>query len=583
MRRCRARVAVLLLASGFVIASAGILTMPVEELKPGMKGYGRSVFFGAEVEEFGVEVVDVMHQVWPRGDMILCRLSGQGLEEAGVISGMSGSPVYIDDKLVGAVAYGWGFAKQPLAGVTPAAQMLRIWEEEDRPEGAGGSRSGRPSGASRRLAGLSSLPLPLALSGFTPALAELVGPALAEFDLGPVGAAGTASSVSWDTACLVPGAAVGVALIDGDVRLSGIGTLTCRDGDRILAFGHPMLQAGSVRMPMVGGVIHSVLPSVANSFKLFSPTAPVGTVTQDRLAGIGGAIGPIPEMMPVTAAVSSPSGLDTYRFRVVEQEDLAPLLVAVGLTDVVYQTEGDMEEATLASRMTVRLSPRAGRASAGPVDSLVVEHRFSGVNPAADLFKAVRTELDVLFGNRFLPAPIAAVVLDLEFVPGRNLVYLLSTWADKSAVRPGDSVGVRLGLRDFRGDDSERVLTVAIPAQTPEGRLRLVIAPRDSLLALEVVRAPGRFEPGSFADLIGLLSETGREDELVVAGFSARPGLTLGGRELPAPPPSLRAVLLNSPSDEPIVPTNESPVFRQTFRLDRVVSGVARLDLEVRR
>jgi len=564
------------------MALASIPTMPVDQLRPGMKGSGRSVFFGTEIKEFGVEVVDVMHQVWPRGDLILCRLSGQGLEESGVVAGMSGSPVYVDGKLIGAVAYAWGFAKQPLAGVTPAAQMLRIWDEQDRSEGVGGSRSGRVSGANR-LAGLSALPLPLALSGFTPALAELVGPALAEFDLGPVGAAGTVSSASWDTSHLVPGAAVGVALVDGDVRLSGIGTLTCRDGDRILAFGHPMLQAGNVRMPMVGGVIHSVLPSVASSFKLFSPTSPVGTIRQDRLAGVSGDIGPVPEMLPVTAVVSSPSGLDTYRFRIVEQEDLAPLLVAVGLAGVVYQTEGSMEEVTLASRMTVRLSPGANRQPQGSADSLTIEHRFCGVNPAADLFRATRNELDVLFGNRFLPAPIAAVELDLSFIPGRNLVYLLSARPDKATVRPGDSVRIRLGLRDFRGEDSELAITIGVPEPTPEGRLRLVIAPRDSLLALEVMRAPGRFEPNSFAGVLELLSETGREDELVVAGFSARPGLTLAGKELPAPPPSLRSVLLNSRSDEPVVATSESPVFHQTFRLDRVVSGVARLDLEVRR
>jgi hypothetical protein len=527
-----------------------------------------------------------MHHVSPRGDLILCRLSGQGLEESGVVAGMSGSPVYIEGKLVGAVAYAWGFAKQPLAGVTPAAQMLRIWDEKDRSESPGGSRSGRISGGNG-IAGLSALPLPVALSGFTPALAGLIEPALKEFGLSPVGAAGTASSAAWDTSDLVPGAAVGVALIDGDVRLSGIGTLTCREGNRILAFGHPMLQAGNVRLPMVGGVIHSVLPSVATSFKLFSPTAPVGTINQDRLAGVGGEIGPVPDMLPVTAVVSSPSGLDTYRFRIIEQEDLAPMLAAVGLTDVVYQTEGNLEEVTLASRMTVRFSsPRSLTPvprSPNPSSPLVVEHRLTGTNPAADLFKTVKSELDVLFGNRFLPAPIAAVEFDLNFSPGRDLVYLLSARPNLVSVRPGDSVRVTLGLRDYRGDDSELAVTVAIPEPTPEGRLRIVIAPRDSLLALEAMRAPGKLEPSSFADLLELFSQTGRENELVAAGFSARPGLTLAGKELPAPPPSLRSVLLNPRSDEPVMATSESPVFRQTFRLDRVVSGVARLDLEVER
>ena len=332
-----ARICVLLVAV-FAVALAGIPIMTVDELKPGMKGTGRSVFFGTEIKEFDVEVVDIMRHVWPRGDMILCRLSGQGLEESGLVAGMSGSPVYIDGKLVGAVSYAWSFAKEPLAGVTPAAQMLEIWNEPDRSESPGGSRSGRTA-RSGGLAGLSALPLPVALSGFTPALAELVGPALKGFDLLPVGAAGVLGATA-DTSALVPGAAVGVALVSGDVQLSGIGTLTCREGNRILAFGHPMSRAGNVRMPMVGGVIHSVVPSVASSFKLFSPTAPLGTINQDRLAGVGGYIGPVPAMLPVTAVVSSPSGLDTYRFRIVEQEQLAPTLAAVGLTDVVYQTEG---------------------------------------------------------------------------------------------------------------------------------------------------------------------------------------------------------------------------------------------------
>jgi hypothetical protein len=547
--------------------------MTVDQLKPGLKGTGRSVFSGTEVKEFGVEVIDIMRNVSPRNDLILCRLSGQGLEESGVVAGMSGSPVYIDGKLVGAVAYAWPFAKEPLAGVTPAAEMLRIW---DQPDGSEGSHSGRRSGGSGP-AGLAALPLPVALSGFTPALAELLEPELRKFGFAPVAAAGSAAGAI-DSADLVPGAAVGVSLIDGDVRLSGIGTLTCRDGNRVLAFGHPLLQAGNVQMPMVGGVIHSVVASVAVSFKLFSPTAPLGTIKQDRLTGIAGSIGPIPDMLPVAAIVSSPSGLDTYRFRVVEQEDMDPMLVSAGLADVVYQTEGNLEEMTLASRMTVHFSS-SGTAS----PPLVIEHRFSGVNPAAMLFRSTAGELDALFGNQFLPAPITAVDFHVRFTPGRDLVYLLSARPQLARVSPGDSVRVTLGLRDYRGADSETVIVIHIPEPTPEGKLRIVIAPPDSLLALEAMRAPAKLQPESFAGLVEFLSQTGRENELVAAGFTSRPGLTLAGIELPSPPPSLRSVLLNPRSDERVAPTSDSPVFRQTFNLGRVVSGVVRLDVEVKR
>lgn len=588
-RPAHAAVFFLLLSAWCTIGLAGIPIMPVDQIKPGMKGTGRSVFFGTEVKEFGVEVIDVMHKAWPRGDLIICRLSGQDLEESGVVAGMSGSPIYIDGKLVGAVAYAWGFAKEPIAGVTPAAQMLRIWNEPDRSGGPGGSHSGRLSEGNVPT-GLSPLPLPVALTGLTPALAGLIEPSLSKFGLTPVAAAGAASTGAADTADLVPGAAVGVALIDGDVRVSAMGTLTCREGNRILAFGHPMLEAGNVRLPMVGGVIHSVVPSEMSSFKLFSPTAPLGTINQDRLAGVGGDIGAVPEMLPVTTVLSSPSGLDTYRFRVVELEDMVPALTAVGLTDVVYQTEGNLEDMTLASRMTVRLSPVANRhspigirQSQIPVDSLVLEHRFSGTNPAEELFRTAQNELGALYGNRFLPAPVASVAFDLRFTPGRNLAYLLSARPDRVRVRPGDSVRVTLDLRDYRGNDSELTVAIDVPEPTPEGGLRIIIAPRDSLLAFEAMRAPATLEPESFARLVELLSQTGRENELVAAGFITKPGLTLAGEELPTPPPSLRSVLLNRQSDEPVTVTNESPVFRQTLRLDRVISGVVKLDLEVKK
>jgi hypothetical protein len=564
----------LLLTAWFAVGPA-LDVLPVSQVKPGMKGVGKSVFSGTATQDFSVEVIDVMPKVWPRGDLILCRLSGQGLEESGVIAGMSGSPVYIEGKLVGAVAYAWAFAKEPIAGVTPIEQMLRIWKEKDRPESQGRITPGREGTGHL---GLSPLPLPLSVSGLTPALSAVISPAFKEINLQPVAAAGRGYAA--DTSTLVPGGAVGVALTSGDVELSAIGTLTCREGDRILAFGHPMFQAGAVRMPMVGGVIHSVLPSVANSIKLFSPTSAVGVITQDRLAGIAGTIGPEAPMIPVTAALRSPSGLDTYRFRVLDQEDLAPLLVAAGLTDIVFQTEGTLDRVTLSSRLTVAFRP-AGP-SPGP-SSLVVEHRFAGDNPAADLFRAAKNELEAIFSNRFLPAPVANVQLVLDFQPGTDLTYLLTAAAEQNSCLPGDTLRVKLGLRDYRGTDSDTTVAVVVPATMPAGTLRLLIAPRDSLLMMESARAPARLAPASFPSLLALFSETGRENELVVAGYVERPGLVLGDRELPSPPPSLRSVLLNPRSDELVTATSESPVFRQVLRFDRVVSGVARLDVEVRR
>ncbi len=555
-------------------------TIPVGEIRPGMKGTGRSVFAGAEVEEFQVEVIDVMRQVSPRSDLILCRLSGQGLEESGVIAGMSGSPVYLEGKLAGAVAYAWGFAKQPIAGVTPIGQMLDIWNRAQSP-GSSSRRSKLLSPADAALAGMNRLPIPVALSGLTPRLAELITPALNEYNLTPVAAAGRTSTTGpADTAVLVPGAAVGVSLIDGDVQMAGIGTLTWREGDRIIGFGHPMFQAGAVNLPMVGGTIHGVLPSLALSFKFFSPTAPIGTVTDDRLSGIGGRIGPIPPMTPVTVTLFSPTAVDTYRFRVARLDELAPLLIAIGLADVVYETEGMLEEVTIASKMVVHFGP--DKAAAQAEEPLRLEHVFSGINPAARLFKSVRDELTLIYENRFASPEVNRVEFELRLTSGQNLAYLLSARPDRSRVRPGETVNVVLRLRDYRGAEWEHRTAFTVPLTAREGNVSVLFLQPDSFLMQEATRAPGRTTPASLAHLKELLAETGREDELVVVGYAPTGSLVVEERELPAPPPGLRAVLAGR-RDRTAVATPSSILFRHRLQVGRAVSGSARFELEIRR
>ncbi|MEO0071733.1 MAG: SpoIVB peptidase S55 domain-containing protein, partial [candidate division WOR-3 bacterium] len=325
MSTYRVAITVLFLVS---FAFPKISILPVDSIRPGMKGIGRSVFSGTKVEEFEVEVLDVMRNVSPHRDIILCRLSGAGLEKTGVIAGMSGSPVYINNKLAGAVASTWSFAKEPVAGVTPAKEMLDIWDRErdsstrqslprahrkgflhfSRNDGARGLgwkekiKTGK-GGLGEAEWGMTHLPLPLTISGFNPAIKEIAQPILAQYNLTLVGATGSAPN-TLDTANLIPGGAVGVGLIDGDVRLAAVGTITHREGNRILAFGHPLFLAGDVALPMTGGVIHSVLPSMELSFKIFSPSPPIGVITQDRESGVSGLIGPLPPMVPISVAVT---------------------------------------------------------------------------------------------------------------------------------------------------------------------------------------------------------------------------------------------------------------------------------------
>ncbi|MCD5401397.1 hypothetical protein LR013_02225, partial [candidate division NPL-UPA2 bacterium] len=284
--------------------------MGVEELRSGMRGIGRTVFSGTKVEDFDVEILGVLENVWPRGDLILVRLEGGPLERTGVISGMSGSPIYIEGRLIGALAYAWPFSREAIAGVTPIKDMLSIWEADKNIRGDEASWSWEQPLTGESGPGaftLKPLPSPLTLSGFDPQVIREMELTLSRFGFlitqGGGGAAPEKEEVS-----LVPGAAVGVPLIKGDLNATVIGTLTYRRGDKILALGHPMLFGGTVDLPLSGAYIQALMPSQFISFKLGSATQTVGRISQDRRAAIAGEVGNFARMIPFEVKIEGAGG-----------------------------------------------------------------------------------------------------------------------------------------------------------------------------------------------------------------------------------------------------------------------------------
>lgn len=555
--------------------------VPIEEVRAGMRGTGRSVFASSRgMEQFDVEVIDVLHQARPRGDLIICRVSGAGLEHSGIIAGMSGSPVYVGGRLLGAVAYAWPYAKDPLCGVTPAAEMLEIWRI---PERTGSSQrpargfllsrlgllpqgTEKPAGTQAPL-GLKPIPLPVAMSGVSAPLLRIIAPAMEQLGLMPVAGAGSAAIVP-DTASLVPGAPIGVSLVDGDVRIAAIGTLTLREGNRVLAFGHPLLQAGAVNLPLCGGIIHEVLPSLYQSFKLFSATAPIGRVTEDRLPGISGQLGPAAPMTPVVVSLTSATTRDTYRFRVASHEALSPLLLASGLAEVIMETEGSMEEADLCSEMRVTFAD---------APALRIRHRFTGTNTVASLFAAAKSELAALYDNPFRAAEVESVRFDLNLVLGQHAATIVDATLSHTRAKPSDSISIYLRLRDYRGSETTATVGLRLPPATPTGELTLTVASYDSLLQAEVMRAPAAYEPTSLKGMLELMSQLGNEDHLAVAGYVSAPGFAAAGYELPQAPASLRRSLALSRA----TPLRQTRLFLRRFPQNRPVYGMVYLKLEV--
>lgn len=567
--------AVFLLAVPATSAVAGLpATIGARELRPGMRGYGLSVFFGQQVDSFEAEVIDVIENEWPRGDLILCRLSGQGLEESGIVAGMSGSPVFFEGRLAGAVAYGWGFAKEPIAGVTPIRQMLEIWRDEERP-GRTGLRTGSSNsltGDDRRLSALRPLTVPLAVSGLGPVAAGVIDSLLGGWGLVSV-VAGSGRGIDSSDAALLPGSAIGVALVDGDLRFSAIGTLTARDGDRVLIFGHPMFQAGSVELPLVTGRIHTVLPNALSSFKIFSPGPVVGAVTEDRLHGVAARLGWRAPTLPVSVRLMSPTADESFSLRLARHDELVPTLLPAALAGLVYESEGTMAEATVEALVRLYLHG----------ESVLIRHVAAGIDPTRQWLFRLRNELLTVFGNRFERPSLDSVTVNLVFSAGAQRAWLEGVRPARQLVRPGERVQLYLRLRDWRGESREDSIEVDLPSGLPDGPLVLRIGQRDSLLLDEQLRAPERLEPQSLRTALELLAQAGREDELALVGMLRSGGMVLGRGELAALPRSLRSVLAPGSAAGRGQLTSESRVLDVTVPMGRVIAGTARVELEVRR
>jgi hypothetical protein len=334
-----------------------------------MVGEARTVFQGTTPEPFKVRVVSVLRNFLPKQDIILVRAEDARVEALGIAAGMSGSPVYVDGKLMGAIAYGWSFAKEPLAGVTPIESMLAERNRPDRPpadSAAGEGTAGTPVTAvgDGLAANLQPVAIPLSVSGASEASLAYLGDELQAVGLRPVRAGGGSSKArpGGGAGPLVPGTAVGVALISGDMSTTAMGTLTYADGKQVFAFGHSMFGIGSVSLPLVEGEIHAIIPSLSTSLKMSSPIADIGSVTDDTRNGIIGELGEVADAVPVEVRVTR-AGTPRPRFAVklARHRRLLPLLATMAISTALTEAVPDVTDITAdvtSSTPTRTLPPR---------------------------------------------------------------------------------------------------------------------------------------------------------------------------------------------------------------------------------
>ncbi|APW60324.1 SpoIVB peptidase S55 domain-containing protein [Paludisphaera borealis] len=545
----------------------------VKDLRPGMKGVGKTVMVGTKLEEFGAEVLGVMRDVSPGRDMVLCRLTGCNLEHAGIIQGMSGSPIYIDGKLIGAVAFAWEFGKDPIAGVTPFQQMVQYVRSNDRrlaaeakEKGAGApiqasrlsfsteldgfgdepapNRSSMPLTVSGGGAGMIPIATPLAATGFSPRAMSILETRLRPLGMAPMSGGGAGEQIRREEGDkpLAPGSPLSIAMVMGDFDLSGIGTVTHVEGDRVYGFGHPMFGLGACEFPLMTGYIHTVYPRTSVSMKMGSPLKVVGVLDTDVSTCVAGRIGPKPDMLPMTVHVKTGRYSDarTYNVEMVREPALLSSLIMSVLTSAI-DTEGNLPD-----ELTARLKADVKLKDLEPItlSDTFSGPRYTGPSGASALFGPLASVVNILVRNPMAPVRIERIDCDIEIEQGRKVATIESVRLLSNTVEPGKELKASVVLKPFKGERQTVEIALAIPADFPEGSHEAVFCDLPNSVRRRFRNEPALTEP---RDLEAILKSLHIQTEPKRTGIYAHVqaperGLAVAGQDLPNLPGSARAV-----------------------------------------
>ena len=592
--------ALILTGAFLVVLPAATVTMPVDEVVAGMHGTGITVFQGTERSEFSVEIIGVLeNSMGPRRNLILARLAGGPLAETGVIQGMSGSPVYVDGRLLGAVSYSMGsFSKDTIAGITPIDEMLRddsgpparvaravprltLPLARDTLTSLLPNRLTRPDPFTVRPGGVSAVGLlgetaatlgvqlrpiatPLVLTGFTAEVIDQIAPMFRAAGMVAV-VGGALSAQRMPDGPLQPGDAVGVSLIRGDLSMAATGTVTLVDDGRVYAFGHPFYSLGPARFPMTRAYIHMVLPSQAISAKIAAVGEVVGTIDQDRSTGISGSLGPGPRLVPLHVSLNAPdrNRVDTFDFEIVADELFTPLLAYNAMLNTLFTHSREVGSATYVVR---------GRVELAGYPPATFEETFSG--DAATVLAAlyVSGPLTVLLNNGFESVTVEGIDVSITAYDDVRIAELERVWLDDPRPRPGSTVPLRIVVRTHRGDEITRTIMVDLPA-TARGRLQLLVADGTTLARQERLQFGQRLQATDLNQLIDAVNTARRNDRLYVQLLRPDAGAVVNGRRLRSLPPSVLSVLSADRSSGRFTPLRNAVVREWSIPLDHVVSG----------
>ena len=593
-------------------------TIDVSELQPGMRGYGLTVFRGTTPERFEVEIVDVLHGFRPDQDLVIVHCEHPILEDANTVGGMSGSPIFIDDRLLGAYSYGWPFGRHPYAGVTPIANMLREMRRPTRPTSFPGAtpvpttpagegaatrgRRGRPLGGitpylgDRRASAFAALEdmarhvmptsldaagstwmpasTPMLVGGFDDAAVAMLAQAYAPLGIEVLQAGGTGTMSTPPSAPprFVDGGGLAVTLARGDISSTVIGTVTHVEGERLVAFGHPMLEIGEVGYPTAGARVLHILSTVQRSFKIAEPIAPLGTLVQDRQAAIVVDTSMQAPMIPVRLHLTGIPDTERseWNFELASHRSATGTLLSTSIQSAVKSVAGDSEYVTFEATSRVRFE-----GVASPVE--VVDHGFSatGAHQTSALSQIRAFDLvEAAYANPFEDTRLVGVEIELSLRFEHRTAEIVDASVASTEVDPGQDVPVRVVLRPWDGEERTITTSVHVPESAAGDSISLLVQPGREV-------EPERPEPHDLHDVLESIRRRYDTRSVVLSLRLPGRGLRTPGHVATSLPMSVIDALQQT-GDGDRVREIASHV-RSEVPTEFVLEGGARIELTVRR
>jgi hypothetical protein len=559
---------------------------PLREVRAGQRGIGKTVFSGNKIEDFQVEILGVLENVGPKQSVILARLSGGPLEKTGVIQGMSGSPVYINGRLVGAVALGFSFSKEPIAGIRPIEEMLAVGG----PPAAKGALQARAAaepprrdvplaGADSMATNLMEIATPVSFSGFTSGALEKFSPELKKLGLEPrqgVSSGGQMPSKLGAPGQLRAGDMISVQLLSGDLSIGADGTVTEVAGNKIYAFGHRFLAVGGTELPFARSEVLSLLPNLSASFKISSPQQWMGTITQDRSTSIYGELGRKADTVPLAITVKDGQRAPrAYRMQMINDRMLSPFIAQMAVYSVMDATERTLGQASYALRGQVEFQQG--------LPPLKLDNAYAGdFNVPLQASSGVTSALAYLLNAGFDALKIKSITLELEATERKRLLQIDQLTASPREVRAGEPVDLTVTFSGENGLEVQKSVRYTVPRGAPVGAWNFTVTDGAYSNTLDYQQLVATV-PKSPAQVIAFLNNLRPNTNAYVRVWRTDPAYLVEGRDLPDPPPSLGLILAKAQAAQGAVLARSSKM--DELRIDTagmVVTGSKTVAVEVK-